>query len=93
MAYIKEGCEPADFDARFFLHVFPTDVRDLPPHRQEHGFDNLDFSGKKRARACSVWMRLPGYAIERIVTGQFSEDGSGGREILWQGEHVFRFRG
>ena len=93
MAYIKEGCEPADFDARFFLHVFPTDVRDLPPHRQEHGFDNLDFSGKKRARACSVWMRLPGYAIERIVTGQFSVDGSGGREILWQGEHVFRFRG
>ena len=89
MAYIKEGCKPADFDARFFLHVFPANVRDLPSHRQALGFDNLDFSSKNQQTKCSVWKRLPGYAIERIVTGQFSADGSGGREILWRGEHVF----
>ena len=89
MAYIKEGCKPSDFDARFFLQVFPVDVRDLPSHRQALGFDNLDFSSKNQKTKCSVWKRLPGYAIERIVTGQFSADGSGSREILWRGEHVF----
>ena len=77
------------FNERFFLHVFPADVRDLPLHRQKHGFDNLDFSRKNQDGTGSVWRRLPGYAIERIVTGQFSADGSGGREILWRGEHVF----
>ena len=89
LAYVKEGCKPADFDARFFLHVFPADVRDLRPHKQKLGFENLDFWQEANEAACSAWKKLPGYAIERIRTGQFSVDDSGSYENLWQGEHVF----
>ena len=30
-------------DRGFFLHVIPVDVDDLPDHRKQYGFDNLDF--------------------------------------------------
>ena len=88
LAYVKEGCAPADFDRRFFLHVWPVDVRDLPPERRAHGFDNLDFRPRIDEAACTVWRRLPSYAIERIATGQFSVDGNGGHQNLWEAEHV-----
>ena len=56
LAYVKEGCAPADFDRRFFLHVWPADVRDLPPERLAHGFDNLDFWSRiGDATTCTVW--------------------------------------
>ena len=88
LAYVKEGCAPADFDRRFFLHVWPVDVRDLPPERRAHGFDNWDFQPRIDEAACTVWRRLPSYAIERIATGQLSVDGNGGHQNLWEAEHV-----
>ena len=88
LAYVKEGCEPADFDLRFFLHMWPVDVRDLPPERLAHGFENLDFHQGFDEATCTVWRRLPNYAIERIATGQFSVDGNGGHQNLWEAEHV-----
>ena len=89
LAYVKEGCAPADFDRRFFLHVWPADVRDLPPERLAHGFDNLDFWSRiGDATTCTVWRKLPDYGIERIATGQFSVDRNGGYKNLWEAEHV-----
>ena len=88
LAYIREGCKPADFDRRFFLHVFPADVRDLPPERQALGFDNLDFWQVFKEARCSIYKELPDYAIERIETGQFVKEDDGGYNILWKGEHA-----
>ncbi len=79
--------------AVFFLHVYPVDPDDLPDHRKEHGFDNLDFSfdllrspiteGPTAAR------ELPGYDIARVVTGQYvSVDGDIHR--LWEGEFLWQ---
>ena len=87
LSYVKAGCERADFDSIFFLHVVPADAAHLSPDRLAHGFDNLDFWGYPD-QSCTVWARLPGYAMERIRTGQYLGEGDGVHQVLWEGEHV-----
>ena len=86
LAYLKEPCDQADIDARFFLHIIPVDPADLPVDGRARGFDNLDFNftdhGALAGDKCVATLELPGYAIERIRTGQFV---SGGGE-LWGAE-------
>ena len=75
LVYIKEPCRLADAEARFFLHIVPSDPADLPAARVEIGFDNLDFQfaegGEHLGGKCAAVARLPGYAIDEIRTGQF----------------------
>ena len=84
--YIKENCAPADASARFFLHVFPAKAEDLPLHRRESGFENLDFAFARHGGffdgKCITQEPLPGYPIARIRTGQFIP----GEEELWEAE-------
>ena len=93
LSYVKPGCDRADFDPIFFLHVMPVDAADLPPGRLAHGFDNLDFGGYPDASSCTVWTRLPSYAVERIRTGQYHGYGEGLHQVLWEGEHIVVPRG
>ena len=75
LAYLKEPCAAGDADARFFLHIFPADPADLPADSREHGFANMDFRfadhGAYVGDKCVAERELPGYAIERVRTGQF----------------------
>ena len=75
LAYLKEPCAASDADARFFLHIFPTNPADLPADSIDRGFANLDFQfadhGAYVGDKCVAMRELPGYAIERIRTGQF----------------------
>ena len=75
LAYLKENCAAGDTDTHFFLHIFPADPADMPTGSREHGFENLDFQfgdhGAYAGDKCVVERDLPGYAIERIRTGQF----------------------
>ena len=84
LIYNKESCDERDISTRFFLHVYPVDVGDLPDHRRQHGMDNLDFDfgpyGRKRDDGCFAWRPLPPYDIARIATGQFDSSGR-----IWQG--------
>ena len=77
-------------DQLFFLHLIPVDVDDLPDHRKQYGFDNLDFRfGDYKLplveRAVAV-RKLPDYAITRIRTGQFLVNDDGSTTHLWEGE-------
>ena len=76
--YIKEPCVTDDVDARFFLHVTPTDPEDLSDARKEYGFDNLDFGfsvyGVVTDGRCIAVRDLPEYGIRSISTGQFDEE-------------------
>ena len=73
--YVREHCHPADAEARFFLHLFPVDLRDLPALRRKHGFDNRNFffawRGGHFDGKCMTQAPLPEYPIARIQTGQF----------------------
>ena len=82
LLYIKQTCAPDDARARFFLHIIPADARDLPNDRKETGFDKLDFNHHKGdeikasgGRCIAIAPPLPRYAIERIRTGQFTDEG------------------
>lgn len=86
LAYRKQPCAAADRAARFFLHLAPAKVADLPAGRRRHGFDNLDFDFPQRGAvvggACLAIVQLPDYDILRIRTGQHIR----GAGELWQAE-------
>ena len=86
LAYAKENCAAGDADARFFLHIVPADTADLPAVWRERGFENLDFQfgyhGAYAGDNCVIQRELPGYAIERINTGQYT----GGEGVAWRAD-------
>ena len=86
LVYVKEPCRLAGAEARFFLHIIPADLADLPATRMENGFDNLDFQfaegGEYLGGKCVAVAALPDYAINQIRTGQFVS----GEGKLWQVE-------
>ena len=90
--YVKARCT-GDW-RRFFLHVTPKDVADLPAHRRQHGFENLNFElsplmSVGAARCCVAVRELPAYPIASIRTGQFEKEGSNEYRHVWTQE--FRF--
>ena len=72
--YIKEPCRHEDTRARFFLHVFPEDLDDLPDNRKQYRFANLDFRFTERGvqfdGKCMLRVNLPKYDIAGFRTGQ-----------------------
>ena len=85
LVYVREICGQTDTQPRFFLHIVPERVDDLPQDRREFGFDNLDFDfflrGALFAGRCVATVPLPDYAIASIRTGQFGPQGE-----LWSAE-------
>ena len=90
LIYAKASCTEKDRDSRFFLHVNPADVSDLPENRKEYGFDNLDFNlwehGGESNGECFAVVDLPEYRIAGISTGQYTSDGRVWREELEIGD-------
>ena len=86
LIYHKSQCQTQDTEARFSLHVTPANADDLPPDRQEYGFNNLDFDfiwlGAFLDNDCLVIAPLPDYPIARIRTGQSLQGGI----PIWQVE-------
>lgn len=84
LTYVKEPCALSDVERKFFLHIAPERVDDLPQNRREHGFDNMDFEyltqGIVFDGKCVAVLPLPNYAIERIRTGQFER----GEDEVWE---------
>ena len=76
LVYVKQPCTAQDARRRFLLHVYPADAAVLPAAQRPHGFANLDFyfpeyGAALEGGACVALHPLPGYAIERIETGQY----------------------
>ena len=86
LVYVKQPCEQADTEARFFLHIAPERVGDLPEERRGYGFDNLDFDFFPKPGAlfegkCAARVPLPDYPIAGVRTGQYASGGD-----LWSVE-------
>jgi len=86
LVYAKEPCVQGDTDARFFLHIVPERVGDLPEDRRARGFDNLDFgffpNGTLLEGSCAARVPLPDYPIASIRTGQYAS----GEGEIWSAE-------
>lgn len=85
LMYLRESCDNGDISDMFFVHVIPVDFKDLPEHRRQYAFDNLDFvfvdHGTKDAQRCAAVIELPDYDIVSIRTGQYTNQGQ-----VWQNE-------
>ena len=89
LLYKKEQCTPDDAEPRFFLYLDPVDVNDLPSHRKQYGFDNLDFAFRDHrllieGGVCVARRELPDYAIAAIRTGQVTGEGR-----IWEGNSTY----
>ncbi len=91
--YFKQPCGYADIRSTFFLGAFPQNVDDLPVEHRQRGFENLDFRfgqyGGMQDGACAATVRLPGYEIDRVSTGQYTWDAwdaDGASTNLWIAE-------
>ena len=75
LIFVKDPCARADTEAVFFLHLIPAQMADLPDHRRQYGFDNLDFDfdqhGERFDGECLAKVPLPEYHISEIRTGQY----------------------
>ena len=93
MTVLSLPVQPSSVTDLFFLHLIPVDVDDLPDHRKQYGFDNLDFhfdDYKLLLTERPVAVReLPAYDIAGIRTGQSLANEDGSYTILWEGEIRF----
>ena len=87
LIYVKEPCIPEDAEPTFFLHLDPIDRNDLPIHRKQYSFDNLDFAFEDQdhfpsssEEVCVAMRELPDYGIAAIRTGQYT-----GEDRIWEG--------
>ena len=90
LVYAKDPCARADTKAMFFLHLYPVDVNDLPDHRKQYGFDNLDFDFESHGEIfddkCLAEAPLPAYGISEIGTGQYVP----GEGQVWKEKFLFK---
>ena len=90
LMYTKDTCREDDIREGFFLALFPSDKNDLPEHRRQHEFDNLDFYFEQHAiqgaDRCIAIAPLPEYDIARIQTGQLIPLADGSYQHIWEGE-------
>ena len=89
LSYVKEGgCVFEDVLPRFFLHVAPVFLHDLPERGRTSRHDNLDFGfqshGVRIGDSCAARVPLPRYPIASIRTGQFTNTGQ-----FWQRNIAF----
>ena len=90
LIYAKDQCSPEDAEPTFFLHLDPVDMNDLPDHRKQYDFDNLDFAFRDHripieGEVCVAIRELPDYAIAAIRTGQFVP----GEGQIWNGSFTY----
>lgn len=97
--YANLKCDEADIAGRFFLHIVPANVADLPAGRQQYGFHNIDFrfadadgtrikvKASRSAGRCRIAIPLRDYPIVSIRAGQYIPVEKDHR--LWEGEYRF----
>ena len=88
--YVKELCERADVETRFFLQLVPVGD-DFDEGRESLGFNNANFmleeygggraSWGEKESPCLAEVPLPKYEIATVSTGQFNAAGR-----VWGGE-------
>lgn len=88
LLFVGEGeqCRTGGRRTKFFLHVVPQDVGDLPERQRRVGFANLDFHRDRhwlRGERCFGLRFLPDFPIAEIRTGQFVK--RYGFRPLWEG--------
>ena len=92
--YVKTPCSDADMKTKFFLHIFPTNRKELNPHLWQWGYYNDDFYFFKRGLRfddkCLASIALRHDDIARIETGPLPLGQSKERERLEEYRQAYR---
>ena len=85
--FVKE--KVVNKSARFFIHIIPDNMNDLPKNRKKYSYDNLAFTYERQHISVPWWkgtfnyliakVPLPDYKIQEISTGQYTP-----KEVLWK---------
>ena len=79
LVYARDSCTGADRAARFFVHLFPADARDLDAGRAPRAFNDLTFAFGERGAyfdgSCLAAFPLPDYPVLGVRTGQYDQGG------------------
>ena len=80
LLWVKTACGDEDVLPRFYMHILPVRVSDLPEERRPHRFDNLDFNffnhgALTQEGTCIAAVPLPDYPVAAVRTGQFTSAG------------------
>ena len=77
LTYVRETCEYADQESRFYLDVKPRAAADLPGSRQRQGYEDRGFMFYRHGHLfngkCVVPVALPDYPLAAIRTGQYKD--------------------
>ena len=83
LLWTKSPCADEDIIPRFFLHIVPANLDDLPEERKPHGFDNLDFNFLdygallfEGGGRCIAARELPDYPLAAVSVGQYTNEGA-----------------
>lgn len=87
LLYESAECTADARAARFFVHVVPSRIMDMPMARHKAGFIPIDFdfeaNGWTEGTACRAGVKLPPFPLARVRTGQFVVREGESHEI-WQ---------
>ena len=88
LLYLRESCADADTAAKFFLHIIPENVGDLPEEQRADGAAWSEFALIRQGGIfdgkCLAAIALPDYPIKEIRTGQHIA----GQGHLWLAELI-----
>ena len=88
LLYLRESCAATDTAAKFFLHIIPENVADLPVEWQGDGAAWSEFALIRQGGIfdgkCLATVALPDYPIKEIRTGQHIP----GQGHLWLAELI-----
>ena len=88
LLYLRESCAAADTAAKFFLHIIPENVADLPEEQRADGAAWSEFALIRQGGIfdgkCLATVALPDYPIKEIRTGQYIS----GQGHLWLAELI-----
>ena len=77
LTLVREECSASDTAGRFFLRYYPADDGDL---EGEQPYNTVGFAfadgGLHHEGRCMTEIEAPAYGLDRIVAGQYDEDGT-----------------
>ena len=75
LVYLNRNCVPElERSTRFYLHIYPVNIRDLSPTREQVGYDTQETKWEntyKGENNCIGVFNLPSYEMTHVIIGQY----------------------
>lgn len=80
LTYVKKPCSKEDIKKRFYMHIVPKDLSELPKGQIFKALD-FHFDGLEKKNICIQTKELPDFDIKAIGTGQYSIQNNNKKQV------------